>query len=324
MKILVFGCGVVGSYLIHILCRAGNEVTVLARAHSAKILRKYGLRIKHKLQNTKSIDYPQVITELSGDERYDLVFSAMQGQQQKEVLPMMADIDCPMFILVGNDLTAAESEREFIELTGGTKTLLFGFQSTGGVRMHNYTICSRSGKGSMTIGGLHREPAFEERRLISSAFGKTGFSLKYTDDMEGWLYCHAAAILPMIYVGFTNGFSLKNEGAAGTGDIVKAVSEGLELIRRVGIQIRPAEMEKPLNSPFRSAAIRILMLAASKTKIGELTASEHCRSSISEMEYLDKHFNELRRMAPDHTMPAWNKLRSKMLSWEQIHSLYEK
>lgn len=31
MKILVYGAGVIGSYLTHMLCAAGNDVTLLAR-----------------------------------------------------------------------------------------------------------------------------------------------------------------------------------------------------------------------------------------------------------------------------------------------------
>ena len=31
MKILVYGAGVIGCYLTHVLCAAGNDVTLLAR-----------------------------------------------------------------------------------------------------------------------------------------------------------------------------------------------------------------------------------------------------------------------------------------------------
>ena len=48
MKILVYGCGVIGSYLTHILCRTGNDVTVCARGRTKKLLENCKLRIKHK------------------------------------------------------------------------------------------------------------------------------------------------------------------------------------------------------------------------------------------------------------------------------------
>lgn len=36
MKVLVYGAGVIGSYLTHVLCAAGNQVTLLARGPGGK------------------------------------------------------------------------------------------------------------------------------------------------------------------------------------------------------------------------------------------------------------------------------------------------
>ena len=49
MKILVYGCGVIGSFLIHKLCEAGNDVTVVSRGKWKEVLEQKGLRIHHKL-----------------------------------------------------------------------------------------------------------------------------------------------------------------------------------------------------------------------------------------------------------------------------------
>ena len=46
MKILVFGAGIIGSYLAHILCMH-NEVTILARGERRCELEKNGLVIRH-------------------------------------------------------------------------------------------------------------------------------------------------------------------------------------------------------------------------------------------------------------------------------------
>lgn len=35
-KVLVFGAGVIGAYLAHVLIEAGNDVTILAREERAK------------------------------------------------------------------------------------------------------------------------------------------------------------------------------------------------------------------------------------------------------------------------------------------------
>ncbi len=42
-KVLVFGAGVIGAYLTHVLIEAGNDVTILAREERAKSLNENGL-----------------------------------------------------------------------------------------------------------------------------------------------------------------------------------------------------------------------------------------------------------------------------------------
>ena len=45
MKILIYGAGVLGSYLAHVLVRADNDVTLLARGTRLEELREQGLRV---------------------------------------------------------------------------------------------------------------------------------------------------------------------------------------------------------------------------------------------------------------------------------------
>ena len=47
MKVLVYGSGVIGCYLAHVLCIAGNDVTLLARGQWKEQLQRNGLRICH-------------------------------------------------------------------------------------------------------------------------------------------------------------------------------------------------------------------------------------------------------------------------------------
>lgn len=50
MKILIYGAGVIGCYLTHVLCAAGNDVTLLARGIWRETLERDGLTIVHHLQ----------------------------------------------------------------------------------------------------------------------------------------------------------------------------------------------------------------------------------------------------------------------------------
>ncbi|MBO6230990.1 MAG: ketopantoate reductase family protein [Ruminiclostridium sp.] len=324
MKILVYGCGVIGSYLTHVLCSAGNDVTVCARGRTRKILEKYGLRIKHKLQKKKTIDRPRVIGKADENEHYDIVFSIMQGQQQTALLPALAEVDSPLFVLVGNNLCAADTESEFHRLAGDNKTLLFGFQGTGGVREGNHTICVRWGSSRLVVGGLHSEPSEHDKAVIRSAFGKMKYRPVFMDDMEGWLYCHAAFILPIVYLSYKRGCDLRTAGSREVNDITLAAKEAYGLIRRAGKKICPAGDDAFFDSRMKMTVTNLALRAMAKTFVGELAATDHCRNAVTEMEYIDREFNRLRDIAPEYRMPVWDRMRAALPDWEEIHRIYDR
>ena len=322
MKILVYGCGVIGSLLVHTLCRAGNEVTVVSKGKWGDVLRKNGLQIHHQLQHTDTVDHPRVAGSLP-EESFDIVFSVMQGCQQETVLPELARADAPVVVLVGNNPQAAQMERTLQEMAGVPKTVLFGFQGTAGVRDAGSVNCLHVGKGSMTVGGLHRECTQQEKRLLLQAFQGTGYRLTFEDDMEGWLYCHAAFILPIVYISYQCGCDLRRADSRMIESLINAAEEGYGLIAVSGRKIRPAGDAEYFQSRPKRAALRAVLYAMGKTKLGELAATDHCRNAVTEMEWLDAAFEALRREYPNHPMPEWNRLRRKMPAWEELHSIYD-
>lgn len=324
MKVLVYGCGVIGSYLVHVLCAAGNDVTVAARGKWRDTLEQKGLRIRHKLQKRETVDYPKVTGEANPDEAYDLVFSVMQGQQQKELLPTLAKADAPIFVLVGNNLEAEELEAEFAALSAKKRSLLFGFQGTAGLREEDRVTCVRFGNGSLNIGGLHREAFPEEKTVLEQAFAGSPYRLKWTDDMYGWLYCHAAFILPIVYVSYACGCDLRKATKQQIRDGVKATEEAYGLIAEAGIRIRPEGDEKMFRSRPKMLLLRGVMRLIAGTSIGELAATDHCRNAVTEMEWLDRHFNRMHNRHPEYSMPVWDRLRCDMPSWVDIHRLYDR
>ncbi len=68
MKVLVYGSGVIGSYLAHVLCSAGNDVTMLARGKWKEQLEKNGMRIRHHLQHKETLDHPAVIEKITDEQ----------------------------------------------------------------------------------------------------------------------------------------------------------------------------------------------------------------------------------------------------------------
>jgi 2-dehydropantoate 2-reductase len=322
MKRLVYGCGVIGSLLVHTLCKAGNDVTVVSKGTWGDVLEKNGLCIHHQLQHNDTIDHPKIEKELP-DESFDLVFSVMQGCQQRNVLRELAKANAPAVILVGNNPEAADMEREILALSESPKTVLFGFQGTAGVRSSNSVNCLHVGCGSMTIGGLHRALTASEQQTLLEAFGDSGYQLTFEDDMEGWLYCHAAFILPIVYLSYHYGCDLRKANGNDISSMMKAAEEAYDLISACGKEIRPKGDADYFRSKPKLAALKAIMYIMSQTKLGELAATDHCRNAVTEMEWLDTAFETLRQAHPEQIMPEWEKLRNAMPSWDEIHETYD-
>lgn len=77
MKVLAYGTGVIGCYLTHVLCRAGNDVTLLTRGKWKLVLEAKGLTIRNHLQRKTTTDHPHIIGQVDFSQHYDVVFSVM-------------------------------------------------------------------------------------------------------------------------------------------------------------------------------------------------------------------------------------------------------
>ena len=142
------------------------------------------------------------------------------------------------------------------------------------------------------------------------------------DDMEGWLYCHAAFILPIVYLSYKRGCNLRTASKQEVNNITAAAKEAYGLIKRAGIKICPAGDETYFESGAKMTATNLALRALAKTFVGELAATDHCRNAVTEMEYLE--FNKLRDAAPEYRMPVWDGMRAAMPDWEEVHKIYDK
>ena len=204
MKVLVYGSGVIGCYLAHVLCAAGNDVTLLARGQWKEQLQENGLRIRHHLQRKTTLDRPRVIGGIEENDAYDAVFAVMPYNKMRAILEPLAAIRSPIVVLVGNNMSPATMQREILERSVCGKQVLFGFQATAGKRDHEkgMLICERAGVSAMDIGCLHGEADASTRSKLTALFGKTGYKLHWQPDMEAYLICHLAAVLPICYLAY--------------------------------------------------------------------------------------------------------------------------
>ena len=305
MKVLVYGSGVIGSYLAHVLCSAGNDVTVLARGVWKERLEKNGLTIRHHLQGKVTRDHPRVIGDISEDDTYDAVFAVMPYHKIGAILEPLAALYSPLVILVGNNVRPGEMEKTILEKTVCEKQVLFGFQPTAGKREkeNGVLICERLGAGIMDLGRLHGETDEETRVRLETMFGNTGYRLHWQPDMEAYLICHLAAILPIGYLAYACGGDMRSSTGAQRKLMRLASREAYAMLKKQGIPILPEGDHRFYAPGVRGRLMQLAYFVMAKNKtIGDLVACEHCRNAYEEMELLDKAFCEIMSRTPEESM----------------------
>ncbi|MCC8051394.1 MAG: hypothetical protein LIP10_12205 [Clostridiales bacterium] len=78
MKILIYGAGVIGCELAHMLCKK-NDITLLARVRWKETIDSNGLVIRHYVQRKTTVDRLKTIDSLESSNQYDLIFVVMQA-----------------------------------------------------------------------------------------------------------------------------------------------------------------------------------------------------------------------------------------------------
>ena len=325
MKVLVYGSGVIGSYLAHVLCSARNDVTVLARGRWREQLETHGLRIRHHLQRSQTLDHPKVIGDISEGGSYDVVFAVMPYNKIGAILEPLAAVRAPLVVLVGNNMNPAAMEKFILGGTVCEKQVLFGFQVTAGKRdmEKGLLVCERLGAGNMDLGGLHRLPDETIRSKLNEAFAGTGYRLNWQPDMEAYLICHLAAILPIGYLAYACDGDMRASTGAQRRLMRLASREAYAMLKTRGIPILPAGDDRYYAPGLRGRLMQFLYFVMAKNKtIGDLVACEHCRNAYEEMEMLDAAFMEIVARTPGAPMPHWHELRAQMPGWDEVRRRY--
>ena len=327
MKVLVYGAGVIGSYLVHVLCTAGHAVTVLARGRWKQVLEENGLRIRHHLQHRETLDHPGVIGSVDEAGAYDAVFAVMPSDKMAQIVEPLAALQTPLVVLVGNNTDPEGMRDGILKQSTGPKEVLFGFQGTAGRRdlKTGCVICERLGRGSMDIGALHTLPSPEAKRTLETMFAGTGYRLGWQPDMAAFLLSHQALVLPIGYLAYACGTDLRRSSGAQRKQMLLATREAYGLLTAQGIPVLPEGSAKYYEPGIGRLLMRAVYFGMTKTgSIGDLVACEHCRNAYDEMQALDAAFAGVIVRTPDYPMPNWNALKVQMPDWETIRKTYGK
>ncbi len=302
MRVLVFGVGAIGSLMTHFLCEAGNDVTVVARS-TYEELKKNGLVIRHYLQKKTTVNHPRVLKE-ADDAHYDIVFSVMQGQQQLAILPVLRSVDADLIVLVGNNM-----ETDRCEETLKDTHHLYGFQGSAGHREGGATVAGRMSTTDLSVGGLNCAPSESDVRMLRKAFAVKGYKITPIDNMYAYYMYHIAEIMPYCYLSYHLNCDLRKATSEQIQMIMAATKECFDYLKEQGIPVMPVGEDDYYDVGVKTAAMRFLYSVMSKTILGELMVSDHCKNGIKEMKYLDGKFEEYRTEHPGKAMPVWDEMR---------------
>ena len=275
MKILVFGAGVLGCNLARNLFRAGKEVTLLARGKWAEEIRKNGLRIKDKFSPKVSVSRISVVTELAPEDAYDLICVVVRYTQIDSILEALRANLTKNIVFIGNNVRARALTEELPE-----KNVMFAFASSAGHRESDRVASVDLKK--ITIGQILGASSNEQ--LIGQIFDGTKYKVTYEPNMEDYLLCHAAFVLPATFACYkTDGNLKKLKGnTAYFHRMIDANIEGYRAIGNAGHEILPIEDKNFESEKYRKTCLRFFKLMCA-TGLGKICASDHAMNAVDEM-----------------------------------------
>lgn len=299
MKILVFGAGVLGCNLARDLFKAKKDVTILARGKWAEEIKSNGLRIKDKFKPRISVSHIPVITELVPDDQHDVIFITLRYTQIESILDILSSNITKNIVFVGNNVHAKDLSEKLPE-----KNVLFAFASSAGHREPNYVDSIDLKK--ITIGQLKDSQSNEQ--FIKQIFEGSKCKITYEPNMEDYLLCHAAFVLPIVFACYkTDGNLKKIKGnKAYFNKIIDANIEGYKAIRNAGHAILPKEDEIFESPKYRKTCLRFFKLMCA-TSLGKICASDHAMNAVEEMSSLNRDLKLLFDKT-DAKYPVWEEL----------------
>lgn len=238
MKILVYGCGVLGSVAAARLAQAGEDVTVLARGRRLEDLRRDGIILERFEDGARTQVRVPAVERLAPEDAYDLVLVVMGMNQAAAVLPTLsANRQTPNILFVGNSVSGDE-----LTAVLGTRVLrgfllAAGTTIPGGIVRYAYEERRKAGwiigepDGSVT-------PRLTE---IGSVLEKSGIGVELSGSIDAWLKTHAAMIAPLgagVYISGGSPATLADD-AATSALTVRGLRESLRVLRALGVPLLP-------------------------------------------------------------------------------------
>ena len=302
MKILVYGAGVLGCNLARNLFRAGKDVTLLARGNWAAEIKQNGLRVKDKFSPRVSVSRIPVVTKLAPDAQYDVIFVVLRYTQLDSALDTLRENQTKNIVFVGNNVRP----RALAAALPG-KNVLFAFALSAGHRESDRVVSIDLKK--ITVGQL--SGAASHAGLIGEIFRGTKYKVVYEPNMEDYLLCHAAFVMPAVFACYKTDGNLKKLSGNTTylNRLIDANIEGYRAIKNAGHEILPKADADFESKKYRKTCLRFFKLMCA-TSLGKLCASDHAMNAIDEMSALNR---DIKRFFDENgaAYPVWQELEAE-------------
>ena len=302
MKILVYGAGVLGCNLARNLFRAGKDVTLLARGNWAAEFKQNGLRVKDKFSPRTSVSRIPVVTKLAPDAQYDVIFVVLRYTQLDSALDTLRENQTKNIVFVGNNVRP----RALAAALPG-KNVLFAFALSAGHRESDRMVSIDLKK--ITVGQL--SGAASNAGLIGEIFRGTKYKVVYEPNMEDYMLCHAAFVMPAAFACYKTDGNLKKLRGNTTylNRLIDANIEGYRAIKNAGHEILPKADADFESKKYRKTCLRFFKLMCA-TSLGKLCASDHAMNATDEMSALNR---DIKRFFDENgaAYPVWQELEAE-------------
>ena len=302
MKILVYGAGVLGCNLARNLFRAGKDVTLLARGNWAAEIKQNGLRVKDKFSPRVSVSRIPVVTKLAPDAQYDVIFVVLRYTQLDSALDTLRENQTKNIVFVGNNVRPRALAAALPE-----KNVLFAFALSAGHRESDRVVSIDLKK--ITVGQLSGSAS--NAGLIGEIFRGTKYKVVYEPNMEDYLLCHAAFVMPAVFACYKTDGNLKKLRGNTTylNRLIDANIDGYRAIKNAGHEILPKADADFESKKYRKTCLRFFKLMCA-TSLGKLCASDHAMNAIDEMSALNR---DIKRFFDENgaAYPVWQELEAE-------------
>jgi 2-dehydropantoate 2-reductase len=293
MKILIYGAGVLGSLYAAKLQAAGQEVWLLARGQRLADLQENGLILEDENTGQRTTTHLHFVDNLAPEDRYDLALVIMRKNQVNAILPALAENRrIPNVLFMVNNAAGSEA---WTQALGGERVLL-GFPGAGGAREGAVVRYAIARSQPTSLGELDGQttPRLLE---IAGMFEAAGFPVALQTNMDAWLKTHVALVSPVANALYMAGGD--NYRLAHTRDglvlLVRAVREGFNVLRALGIPVTPAPLQALawIPEPLLVAGLQRWLA----TRSAELMLARHANAARDEMQQLADEFRALAERA---------------------------